>query len=56
MSAKAEPWQTAYTDKDATGEHSIAFWNFDGEGDVVTDVSGNSHTGTLQGAVRRSDG
>ncbi len=52
----AEPWQAPYTGEDATGDHVIAFWNFDETGAVVSDVSGNGHDGALSGASRHEEG
>ena len=52
----AEPWQAAYAGEDATGQHVIALWHFDEDGDTIADASGNNHTGTLQGVVWRPDG
>jgi len=51
-----EPWQTAYTGEDASGSQVIAYWSFDDAGDVVKDVSGKGHDGTLAGASRRPEG
>ncbi|MFO7976922.1 MAG: LamG domain-containing protein, partial [Candidatus Hydrogenedentota bacterium] len=56
LAQSAEPWQASYTGEDATGEHVIAFWNFDGSSDTVADASGNEHTGAMDGVVRRPDG
>ena len=52
----AEPWQSPYTGDDAQGDDVIAFWNFEGEGETVTDVSGKGHDGKLAGAVRNAEG
>lgn len=52
----AEPWQASYTGEEATGDHVIALWNFDEEGDTAADASGNEHTGVMDGVVRRGDG
>lgn len=56
LAQQAEPWQQAYTGTDASGDHVIAFWNFEGTNDGVADASGHGHSGTLEGAVRREDG
>jgi hypothetical protein len=53
---QAEPWESAYVGEDTTGEHVIGYWNGDGEGETVADLSGNGHDGVLEGAVRRPDG
>jgi len=53
---EGESWESQYAGEDANGPHVIAYWNCDGEGDVVADVSGKGHDGTLQGAARRPDG
>jgi hypothetical protein len=52
----AEPWQAPYADNHATGEHVIAFWNFEAEGHTVADASGRGHDGVLSGAVRNTEG
>lgn len=52
----AEPWQAPYAGNDAAGEHVIAFWNFEGEGDAVADASGRGHDGILRGAARNPEG
>jgi hypothetical protein len=52
----AEPWQLPYTGEDAQGNHVIAFWNFEGEGGAVVDMSGKGHDGKLAGATRNAEG
>jgi hypothetical protein len=51
----AEPWFAQYTDSDATGQHVIALWPFDGD-DALADASGNGHQLTLQDGAIVADG
>ncbi len=53
---QAEPWQSPYANKDVTGEHVIAFWNFEGAGNTIADASGHGHNGTIEGVKRTPEG
>ena len=44
----AEPFRSVYAGDDATGDHVIALWQFDGDA-PEKDVSGHGHDLTLQG-------
>lgn len=44
-----EPWQSPYTGEDASGGHVIAYWNGDGDGGTVADISGKGHDGKRMG-------
>jgi len=50
-----EPYAAAYTGDDATGQHVIAYWPFDGDTPLV-DASGKGHHLALNGAVTSADG
>lgn len=52
----AEAWRSPYTGDNAQGDHVVAFWTFDGAGEVVTDASGKGHDGKLAGTERNPDG
>ncbi|MDZ7617247.1 MAG: LamG domain-containing protein, partial [Patescibacteria group bacterium] len=45
----AEPFRSEYAGEDATGEHVIALWQFNGP-EPAADLSGNGHGLTLNGA------
>ncbi len=45
----AEPFRSEYAGEDATGEHVIALWQFNGP-ESAADLSGNGHELTLSGA------
>lgn len=45
----SEPWPSAYTGDDATGDSVIGLWSFDGANPGL-DSSGNGHDGVLKGA------
>ncbi len=51
----AEPWQRPYAGADATGEHVIALWQFDGD-DALLDASGRGHSLTLKGGSLTATG
>jgi len=51
----AEPFRSAYTGDDATGEHVVALWQFDPGAETV-DSSGNGHDLTLRGAQFAAEG
>ena len=51
----AEPWQGPYAGMDATGEHVIALWQFDGD-DPLMDASGHGHALTLKGGSLTAGG
>ena len=52
---RAEPWQSSYASADATGEHVIALWQFDGD-DALRDASGHGHDLTLRGGSVTASG
>ncbi len=50
-----EPWEEAYSETNATGNHVIAYWSFDSQ-DALADNSGHGHVATLDGASINADG
>jgi hypothetical protein len=56
VAQQAEPWQSSYADKDAQGDHVVAFWKFEGEGATFLDASGNGHDGSIAGVKRTAEG
>lgn len=51
----AESYQEVYAGEDATGEHVLALWLFDGD-DPGADISGNGHDAVLNGAAFVEEG
>jgi len=47
--ARCEPWESAYSGRDAAGEHVVALWQFR-KGAELEDASGHGHTLRLSGA------